>query len=238
MTSSSSFASVATVSVKDLLMEGDRAFLSRGDEIQARLALSNYREAVHQSMEKDPEALWRLSMGCYFVGLRLIQRRSEKVSLFKEGRDAGQNAIALKPDCAACEFWTAMNMALYGEAVGVVKMLFSVQEIEAHLKRTLELYPGYAHAGAFRLLGLIEQKLPGIFGGSNDRAFAYFHKAIDQAPDEPLNYQFLAALLFDDMGKKDDARKIAEQGLALPEPPLDRLESREAKRELGIMLGK
>ena len=106
----------------------------------------------------------------------------EKARIFAQGRDAGLAAVALKPDCAECHFWASINMALYGDTVGVFKMLFSLQEIEEHLKQTLKLKPAYVNGGAYRLLGLIEQKLPGILGGSNSRARDYFEKAISIAP--------------------------------------------------------
>ena len=231
-------AQASVAPVQELVSRGDQAFLAREDDLQARNALSAYREAVKLSESKDAETLWRLSMSCYFVGLRLTQDSSQRELIFLEGRDAGLASIALNPHCAACEFWTAINMALYGDTVGVMKMLFSVQDIEAHLKKTIELDPTYAHAGAYRLLGLIQQKLPGILGGSNDRALEYFQKAVETAPDEPLNFQFLAVLLHDDLGRSSQAVEIAKKGLQLPEPEANRLESKEARADLQKLLEK
>ena len=73
-------------------------------------------------------------------------------------------------------------------------MLYSLQEIESHLNRSADLNPSFAQAGALRVLGVIQQKLPGILGGSNERARDYFERSIAAAPNEPMNYLFLSKL--------------------------------------------
>lgn len=219
-----------------LLAQGDEAFRHRADPARAVQALETYEKLASESAGKDAEVLWRVSMASYFVGLRLTKDSSRKERIFAQGRDAGLAALALEPGCAECHFWTAINMALYGDTVGVFKMLFSLSEIEDHLKTSLKLDPTYAGGGAYRLLGLIEQKLPGILGGSNGRAREYFEKAIAASPGEPLNYQFLAALEHDDLGLKDPARSTALKGLSITGIAPDRLESLEAQAQLGKML--
>lgn len=214
---------------------GDEAFRERQSPEQARLALESYR-AAYLKTPSDPEVAWRLAMACYFVGLRLTQDADTKRSLFAEGRDAGEKSISLAPHCAACHFWTAINSALYGQTVGVFKMLFSLDEIRDHLKATIDIDPSYAYGGAYRVLGLIEQKLPGILGGSNTRARDDFQKAVAVAPDEPLNYLFLARLLKDEFNAPQGAYEVARQALTLPAPTHDRLESREALADLKALI--
>src|SRR5205807_8794803 len=94
----------------------------------------------------------------------------EKKNLFAEGREAGLAAIEIDPKCGACHFWTAINMAPYGEAAGVFKMIFTLGSVNDHLKQAAEADPAYAYGGAYRVLGRIQEKLPGILGGSNSRA--------------------------------------------------------------------
>ena len=123
-------------------------------------------------------------------------------------------------------------MALYGDRVGALKTLFSLGEIRAHLERVIAIDPSYASGGAYRLLGLISQKLPGILGGNSDEARRDFERAIRVAPDEPLNFLFLAKLLDDDLHDRVSAIETATKGLAVPTPAPNRLESREALRDL------
>ncbi|MCM2324224.1 MAG: TRAP transporter TatT component family protein [Oligoflexia bacterium] len=211
--------------------KADRAFQQRGVKEKAREAHERYR-ALHYRSPSDPELAWRFAMASYFVGLRLTQSDDDKERLFAEGRDAGKAGIAAAADCTPCHFWTAINMALYGQTVGPVKMLFSLKEIRAHLQETVRLDPAYASAGAQRLLGLIEQKLPGILGGDNARAKAHLEQAIAVSPDEPLNYLFLARLLHDELDEREGALAIARKGMGIAVTDPSRIESIEARATL------
>lgn len=221
----------SAIASDDLIQTGDLAYKNRKEEVQARIALQNYREAF--ALDKhNSDAGWRLSMACYFVGLRLTPDSETKRALFAEGRDAAQTSLRSKPGCAECHFWMAINMALYGQEVGAFKMLFTLNDVKEHLNKTIEINPHYASAGAYRLLGAISQKLPGILGGSNSEAKKFFEQAIRVAPDEPLNYLFMARLLDEEYNDRAGALKIARAGAQIENLPLERLESLEAKAEL------
>lgn len=228
---------LAVVTVLQLFRAGDAAFLGRADETRAREALATYR-ALFRRAPHDTDAAWRVAMGCYFVGLRLTADAAAKKELFAEGREAGLFAARAAPDCVPCHFWAAINMALYGETVGALKMLFSLGEIREHLVTVLRLDPAYAHAGAARLLGLIEQKLPGLLGGSRARARDYFLEAIRTAPDEPLNFLFMAELLGENRETREEAARWIRQGLEIRGLAPDRLESIEAQVALRGLLPK
>ncbi|MFM8316197.1 MAG: TRAP transporter TatT component family protein, partial [Deltaproteobacteria bacterium] len=131
-----------------------------------------------------------------------------------------------------CHFWTGINKALYGESVGILKMLTSLSKIEEHLKKTAEIDPGYAEAGAWRVLGVINQKVPSIFGGSRNEAIKDFRKAIHLVPREPMNYLFLARVLMDDEESKPEALKVTRAAIQQPVPSYEYVESLEARREV------
>ena len=86
-------------------------------------------------------------------------------------------------------------------------MLFTLGEIRSLLERSYALDPGFAYAGAPRLLGLIDHKLPRLLGGDPDRARRYFEEAIALDPDGPLNYQLYARLL-EDQNRIEDALPV------------------------------
>jgi len=234
------FVALAMASVTSpLITSGDEAFRHRADPVQAAAALDLYRKRVVETDQKESESLWRLSMGCYFVGLRSIHDKEEQEKIFAEGRDAGLLSSQLDHHCASCRFWTAINMALYGQTVGVFKMLFSLKQIRELLKESMALDPTYAHSGAQRLLGLIYEKVPGILGGSNSRAKNYFEEAISASPDEPLNYLFLARLYHDELHDNPAALEAIRKGLDTQKITIatpDRLESVEALADLKKML--
>jgi tetratricopeptide (TPR) repeat protein len=208
------------------LRAGDAAYENRQVEESARSALESYRSQAAYS--QDVNDLWRFAMAAQFVGMRYAGE-AEKQKLFEEGRDAGRRSLELDPKCGPCHFWTAINMALYGDAVGPLKMLFSLKEIREHLEQTAELDPQYAFAGAYRIQGIIFQKLPGILGGDDDKAREAFEKAWQLSPNE-LNALFLARFLRDTAKEPKKAETVALNGLALP--PSTPIESREAREEL------
>lgn len=225
-----SVAHAAETVAKLSFAEADAAFKERASAEKARAALVQFRK-LHQAEPDSFETGWRVALGCYFVGLRLTPPGDERKALFAEGRDAGQRSLKAKSECAPCHFWTAINMALYGQEVGVFKMLFTLGEIRDHLREALRIDPAYASGGAQRLLGKIEEALPGILGGSDDRALDYYLKAVQIAQDEPLNALFLVKLL-EKLDRPEVALAAAKKGAAIPVTDLSRLESLEAKEEL------
>lgn len=211
----------------------DQAFRERRSEKRALEALEAFRE-LYKANPLDWEAAWRVSMGCYFAGNRIVKTDAEMEKLHAEGRDVGLIAIKNGPEkCAPCHFWTAINMALYGQAVGVLKMLFSIPDIRKHTEASILADPTYAYAGGYRLIGKIYEKVPGIFGGSNSKAKEYYEKAIQTAPGEPLNYYFLAQLLKNEIEDLPAAIAVAESALkTIPPPTPDRVEAVDAIQDL------
>ncbi|MHB9155630.1 MAG: hypothetical protein ACYC5N_08050 [Endomicrobiales bacterium] len=220
-------AAAADKPAAERFTEADAAFLNRGDRAAAYNALKLYGEFYAQAPD-DFESAWRYSMACYFVGFNYTRERAEKIRLFGAGRDAGLKALQLSPGSAEGHFWAAVNMALYGETAGVFKMLFTLGTVRGHLAKSAEREPGYAYGGAFRVLGKIEESLPGILGGSRDAAMTYYDKAIASVPDEPLNYLFKAKLLADGYGNRQEALGVALRGLDKPVPDPSRYESLQA----------
>ena len=172
-------------------------------------------------------------MAAQFVGYRLTSEREQKLILFAEGRDAASLASISAPDCAPCHFWAGINRALYGEASGIFRAFATLGIVRQNLTRAAELDPSYAHGGPHRILGLIDQKLPGILGGSNSDAVQHFEKAIAAAPDNPLNYLFLAQLYRDEYKDEAAVRQVWERSQKKVRlPPASEIESMEAWNEL------
>jgi tetratricopeptide (TPR) repeat protein len=123
-------------------------------------------------------------------------------------------------------------MALYGQSVGVLNMLFTLGSVRDHLNKAVAIDPKYAYGGAYRILGKIDESLPGVLGGSRERARQYYEKAIEAAPDEPVNYFFLAKLLKYSYKDTAGARVVALKGMNVPPPEPFRAESIDGLVEL------
>ena len=203
--------------------EADQAYMERADP--ARIAFANQRyEALYRADPEDWEAAWRVAMTCYFLGDRVAEEKSEQEAFFARGRDVALEASKLNPDCAPCQLLVGINMALYGESVGVVKMIFTLRSIRAHLRRSLELDPYFAEGAAARTLATIDEVVPFFLGGSKKRARKYFEKALAIDPNEALNYVYFARFL---QKRKEfgAALELTERGLENPRPSPEYVES-------------
>ena len=206
--------------------EADQAYMQRADPALLEFARDRY-EALYGADPQDWEAAWRLSMTCYYMGGRIAKEKSEKEAFYAEGRDVALEAVKLNPDCAPCQLLAGINMALYGESVGVVKMIFSLRSIRRHLRNSLELDPYFAEGAAARTLATIDQVVPFFLGGSKKRALAYYKRALEIDPNEPLNYLFYARFL-EKRHEYRSALSLVERGLAVPRPGPERVESEHA----------
>lgn len=218
-------------STSSVYSEGDQYFAKRKDPALGIKALELYRKYYREN-PKDSEAAWRVSLACYFVGLRVEKDQVKREAYFAEGREAALAGIKNNSKCAACHFWAATNMALFANNVGKIKMAFSLKKIQEHLKKSIELDPKYGWGGAYRTLGLIDQHLPSLLGGGKDSAKSYFEKSIEVAPDEPLNYLFMVRLLVDEFKDLPQAVAVANSALKQAAPTSDRLESIDAVKDL------
>ena len=207
-------------------VEADQAYLERVDPARVEFAHQEY-EALYRADPRDWEAAWRLSMTCYYMGGRVAKDKAEKEAFYAEGRDVALEAVKLNPNCAPCQLLAGVNMALYGESVGVVKMIFTLRPIRRHLRKSLELDPSFAEGAAARTLATIDQVVPFFLGGSKKRALQYYEQALGIDPEEPLNYLFYARFL-EKRREYRSALSLVERGLALPRPGPERVESAHA----------
>ena len=161
--------------------------------------------------------------------------RDEKLALFAEGRDVATAASKKDPACGPCHFWAGIDRALYGETSGIFRTIATLGIVRENLARAAEIVPGYAFGGPDRVLGLIDQKVPGILGGSNSRAEEHFEKAIAAAPQNPMNYLFLAKFYRETLEDEPKYRATLERArLKVQVPSTEEVESYEAWEELGV----
>lgn len=210
----------------------DAAFRLRRDPVKAKEALVCYREVLAKNPE-SAEAGWHVAMACQYLGHRLAKDDDEKLALFGEGRDVASAAAKKDPACGPCHFWAGINRALYGQTSGIFRTIATLGVVRENLERAAEIDATYAYGGPDRILGLINEKVPGILGGSNRDAEAHFEKAIAAAPQNPLNYLFLAKFFretLEDDGKYRATMERAKQKVVAPAP--DDVESFEAWQEM------
>ena len=83
--------------------------------------------------------------------------------------------------------------------------------MRSHLKKAAELDPAFGGGAPYRILATITDALPAMLGGGKKRAREEIEQAIEAAPEEPLNYEFLADLLADRFKDRERALRVAQQ---------------------------
>lgn len=130
-------------------------------------------------------------------------------------------------DAAALYFWSGVHWGLWGDAYG---RFAAAREgvagtVRDDARTALTLAPTVERAGPHRVLGRLHAEAPKIpfFTGwvDRERAIAELERAVELAPDEPLNRIYLAeALLAHRPGRREDALAQLRAVRELPvEPP-------------------
>jgi tetratricopeptide (TPR) repeat protein len=133
-----------------------------------------------------------------------------KIDLYTKGRAAAKKALALEPNHTEALFWDLANLATTGRTKGVMNSLFMLGELRTGLNRVLELDPNHHYAR--QTLGEIDHAVPGIAGGSDERAEKAYLEVLRRDPRFTPTMVNLAKL-YKDKGKKAEARTWAQKAL-------------------------
>ena len=199
--------------------------------LELRPALEKIDEArrvLDRVLQNDPKcygALWRMVRVLYYRGK--FGPEAERLDVYEKAVEWGKKAVEANDGAVEGHFWLAVAYGLYGEERGVMKSLFLVDDIEAECKRVIEIDPKYEGGGGHRIFGRVKFKVPGLFGGSNREALEHLRKALELGPTMPLNYSYLADVLYDE-DEEEEARKLIAGFQAMPVDPYWKTEHEEA----------
>jgi hypothetical protein len=187
----------------------------------------------------DFEAAWKLSRARYWIGTNgAAAGRREALDA---GMAAARQAIALQPSRPEGHFWLAANMGALAESFGLSQGLKYRKPIKAALEEVLRLDAGYEAGSADRALGRWYYKVPGLFGGSNDKSEQHLRKSLAYDAHSTASWFFLAETLAD-MGRKAEAKAALQKVLDAPLNPHWAPEDRQwkalAKAKLAKMGGR
>ncbi len=161
---------------------------------------------------------------------------AKKLEAYDAGRAAAKKGLALVPNHVESLFWDMANLATTGRTRGVMNSLFMLPELRKGLQRCLELNP--RHQLAKQTLADVDHAVPGIAGGSDERAEKAYLELLQRDP-RLTSAMFNLAKLYRDQGKKEQARAWAQKARdeARPSNPndwrkFDRNDATQLLREL------
>ncbi len=138
----------------------------------------------------------------------LIDDSDAKIVEYDKGRKASQQAQALDPKNADAVFWEAATAGCIGREKGPFKAASQIPELRAKFEQALKLDPNHHYARDS--LAQMYHLVPGILGGSDDKAEELFREVIRRDPHfTPVKVHFASFLI--DEGREDEAKVFLQQ---------------------------
>ncbi len=132
--------------------------------------------ATGMAQSENTEALCRLASLYLDLGYGLYVGQKKKIAAFQEGARLAKKALEQQEASANAHFLYAANLGSATELQGVMYGALTIQELKHHVRRALELNPGYAPA--HHMLGRMYEELPWFLGGDQDGAGDHLKKAV------------------------------------------------------------
>jgi tetratricopeptide (TPR) repeat protein len=187
-----------------LLSRADAAYAKREDIPQAKIAMITYERAGVLGSTSAVEGYWKASRAAWWLAEH-TDMRAEKLEYYQRGIDDAKRALALNADAVPAHFWLGCNEGSFGDTKGVMKSLSLVKPIRQEMREVIRLNEHFSDGGAWRVLGVVDYKVPGLMGGRKSRAKEELDKALGFGPNNPFNHYFMAEYYktIGDKAKKD-----------------------------------
>jgi tetratricopeptide (TPR) repeat protein len=203
--------------------------LAAGDDAFVRMeyasAIDFYTAALDQRPD-DPDVLWRLAR--VHVCRGEILEGGERTAECKEAEMYAKKCIERDSTKPEGHCWLAAALGYLALDAAKKEQLRLSYELVREVNATLALNPNddaaYSILGSFyRALGNVswfQRQLAAIFvgrvpDGGYEEAEVALKKAISLAPDV-MRHQYELGVLYIDMGRRDEARRILERAATLP----------------------
>jgi tetratricopeptide (TPR) repeat protein len=175
---------------EEMIAKADSLYVEMKDMAAAEEARDLYLKAM-QVAEDKYEVFWKLSRILYYVGSHK-EKKKDKKTIFSQGIYYAKRAVDLEPEKPGGYYWLGVCYGVYGEARGVLKSLFLVDDIKEAMNKVIELDRSYEEGGPDRVLGRLFFKVPGFAGGSKKKSLEHFLKSLEYGPNDPLTRYYLA----------------------------------------------
>lgn len=212
----------------------DVLYAGREDLAKARRALEIWNAHI-AATPSNFEATWKASRARYWLGSH--DAPPSRRAHLEAGVQAGRTAVGLEPTRVEGHFWAAANMGALAESFGLRQGLKYRSAIREFLERALAIDPSYLGGAPDRALGRWYFKVPGLFGGSNEKAVTHLQRSLTYKADSTVTRYFLAETLLD-MDRPAEARTELQRVIDAPFDPDWAPEDREWKAKARALLDK
>lgn len=192
-----------TVNATELIAQADKLYEQREDLARVREGLALLRR-VRRAEAQSYEAAWRIAKFDYHLGA-YSKDKDESAAAFREGIEAGEDAIRWQEAKAEGHFWLGANMGGQAQSSSLSGMA-DAEDIRREMETVLKLDEGYEYGAAYMVLGQIDLELPRLMGGDPQEAVKNLEKGLQFGENNTL-LRLRLAQAYLATGRKDDARK-------------------------------
>lgn len=165
--------------------------------------------AIKKSSLLVPRPDKYISLAYYFLADSETDM-DRRYALAKKGLTNGEWAVKDNPEDGLSNYVLAVNLGLVMQQ-DLIKAIGNVGKLRGSLEKAIEKIPAYDDGGAYRVLGQLYLQAPSWPAsiGDPDTAVELLEKAIEVAPEHPLNQLFLADAIWESEGRDaiDEARE-------------------------------
>jgi len=216
-----------TIAVQTDTTDADALYAKRDNVAFAQQAAAIWQSRL-QKNPNDFESAWKLARAAYWIGTQ--GPAPDRRAALEGGITAGRAAIRIEPNRPEGHMWLAAAMGALAESFGLRQGLKYRSEIKNELLSVLRLDPGYEQGSADRALGRWYYKVPGLFGGSDEKSEEHLRRALTYNPNSTASLYFLAETLIA-LKRKPEAKQTLERVLSAPIDPNWGPEDRDFKEK-------
>jgi tetratricopeptide (TPR) repeat protein len=157
------------------LEKADMLFASNQDVEGMKLVESLINGSL--SDKEKSELLWRQSQFSHELTGKATSEgasKDEALAMYQEGMKLASQAIELNSNSPWAYYWRASNLGSWGSTKGIADSLGSLGKMKADLHACLKIDP--KHGDAWSVLAIINADVPGVLGGSIDKAVSQDRK--------------------------------------------------------------
>ena len=209
-------------------------YAKRADFASAKRAADLWRAELAAN-PRSFDAAWKLSRTDYWLGGHAPEK--DQQGFYEDGIEAGRKAVAVDSNRPEGHFWIAANMGTLAESFGLRAGLKYRKPIKDELETVLRIDPAYRQGSADRALGRWYARVPKLFGGDKRQAEDHLRKALQYNAQSTITHYFLAEMYEDD-GRKPDARAECQKVIDAPLDPEYAPEDQDYKAKAKELLGR
>jgi tetratricopeptide (TPR) repeat protein len=196
------------------IAHADALFGERDDTAKLRQAIAVLESGPRGNDTFD--VLWRLAKYRYYEGAR-ERDPGKQAKLLKASIRSARRACRLAPGRPDGHFWLAESYGEYADLKGASKALKLLPAIRHAYEAVLSIDADYENGAAYEELADLDIRVPSRLGGNQERGVELLERGLEAAPTN-ADVKVTLARAYAKSGRRDDARRLMEEVLALRDP--------------------